>query len=405
MANNKKFKIITTIEDDVPSGDINWCTLSFLTPNKVETSKYLDVYGFKVHNGYNTIELANDDAKKIKEKNKNYDVYLSQLGKIYAWDDATKTESVEYNDDKLNNLEKTRRENIDKIKLMGEQFKNEYKTLHANVSVDRVEAQRKRLQQKLYDKGMITQKEFDLIQEENKPVNEIRDKAASLEKMQEEMEECYKTDYLDENDPVGLKFGCMTIFSPKHIKGLSTLCFKIRGLFQTPAELNKRVKKLQSLYPNDRIYNFEIGKWCVFSENDHLDPLVSLKQLNYAMKCYLDNLEHEKEEFEKRKDKLKEQTEQESQIQLDKNRKEKKKEKRAKREANKRRKAEIVDAPETNTSTTTTTTSTTEPVHVPTGIPEDDDAIQKILTYLDDPELRDKFVAEKSTLQTMETSV
>src|SRR5580700_1979901 len=116
--NDRRYKIITTIEDDVPVGDVNWCTVSFLTPHKLEKLKFLDIMGFKIHNGYSNIELALDDAKKIKEKNKNHDVYISQLGKIYAWDDATKTDSIEYDNDKLNDLEKTRKENIDKIKLI-----------------------------------------------------------------------------------------------------------------------------------------------------------------------------------------------------------------------------------------------------------------------------------------------
>ena len=136
---NKKYNIIEKIEDDAPFGNINCCTISFLTPQKIDSIKFLDVKGFRVHNGYNTHELANIDAKKIKDQKKNHDVYISELGKIYAWDDATKTDEVEYDDNKLNELEKTRRENIDKIKLMSEQFKNEYKTLHADSNSERRE--------------------------------------------------------------------------------------------------------------------------------------------------------------------------------------------------------------------------------------------------------------------------
>lgn len=393
MANNKKYKIITSIEDDAPSGDINWCTISFLSPQKIEKIKYLHVRGFKVHNGYNTAELAHDDAKKIKEKNKNNDVYISQLGKIYAWDDATKTDSVEYDDDKLNELEKTRRENIDKIKLMSEQFKNEFKTIHANTNNDRMEATRKRMQEKLYQKGLITKQEYDMIKDANKPVSEVKEIAESLDSLKNEIEECYKTDYLDENDPVGLKFGCMTIYSPKHIGGLKTLCFKIRGLFQTPSELNRRVIKLESLYPNDRVYTFEIGKWCPYSENDSVDPQVLLKQLNYTMKCYLDSLEHEQEEFEKRKEKLQTKTEQDSKLIKAQNKKTNIKEKR---EVAKRKKAGLVDKlPEDNMASQEQQQQNDTILSL--GNQEDDAAIQDIIKYLDDPELRNKFPAEKTS--------
>ncbi|MEM3063180.1 MAG: DUF5832 domain-containing protein, partial [Nitrososphaerota archaeon] len=57
---------------------------------------------------------------------------------------------------------------------------------------------------------------------------------------------------------------------------------------------------------------FEVGKWCAFSERDDIEPNVLLKQLNYCMKCYLDKLIREKEEFEKRKEELKKKTEQET---------------------------------------------------------------------------------------------
>ncbi|XWV25116.1 hypothetical protein QJ856_gp0660 [Tupanvirus deep ocean] len=396
MANNKKYKIITKLEDDAPHGDINWCTISFLSPQKIEKIKYIDVKGFKVHNGYNTAELAHDDAKKIKDKNKNHDVYMSQLGKIYAWDDATKTDSVEYDDEKLNELEKTRRENIDKIKLMSEQFKNEYKTVHANTNSERVEASRKRMQEKLYQKGLITKEEYELIKEVNKPMQDIKEIAESMEKIKVEMEESFKTDYLDENESVGLKYGCMTIYSPKHIGGLKTLCFKVRGLFQTPSELNKRVRALERLYPNDRIYKFEIGKWCAYSENDNADPMELLKQLNYTMKCHLENLEHEKEEFEKRKEKMQSQTEQESKLTKARNRAEKRKEKR---EAAKRKKAGLTDKlPEDEP---VVKENKLEPVSS-LGNTVDDVAIQNVINFLDDPELRDKFPADRTTTQAVD---
>src|SRR5690349_7883397 len=101
MAHETKFKLIDTIKDDAPFGYINYCTISFLTPQKIEANQYIDVQAFKIHNGYNTMELADDDAKKIKNNNPSHDVYISQIGKIYGWDDATKTDSIEYDDDEL----------------------------------------------------------------------------------------------------------------------------------------------------------------------------------------------------------------------------------------------------------------------------------------------------------------
>jgi len=404
MNPNKKYNIINEINDDAPFGNINWCTVSFLSPDKLESTKLLDVKGFKVHNGYNTLELAHGDVKKIKERKKDHDVYLSEIGKIYAWDDATKADEIEYDNQKLNELEKTRRENIDKIKLMGQQFKNEYKTLYANVNSERRDKVMKRMQQKLYDKGLITKREYDLIQEENKPVKEIKDEAAFREKMNTDIEEYFKTDYLDENDPVPLKYGCISLFSPKQIQGLSTLCFKIRGLFQTSEEAVKRTKKLGELYPNDRIYKFEIGKWCAFSEKDNADEMQMLKQLNYFMKCYLDNLVHEKEEFEKRKERLEAKTEQEKKIVQTKNRLERRKEKReAKKAARKAR--ENGDTPTPTPAPPTTTAPAPQPAPDNSTIQSintnDTAAIADILKFIEDPELKNKFPSNPETTQTM----
>lgn len=400
MSNNKKYKIISNIENDAPSGDINWCTISFLTPQKLAANKYLDVFGFKVHNGYNVMEIANEDAKQIKERNKNHDVYLSQLGKIYAWDDATKTDSVEYDDQKLNELEENRRAQIDKLKLMSEQFKNEHKTIYANTDSDKIEAQRKRMQKKLYDKGLITKQEYELMQKEHKPAKEIKEMAASLEKTKIKIEECSNIDYLDENEPTGLKYGCLTIYSPKHIGGLKTLCFKIRGMFQTTAELNKRIKQLQHLYPNDRIYNFEIGKWCGFAEDDIVNQETLHKQLNYAMKCHLDNLNVEHEEFEKRKISKIKSAHQEGKLTQRQNRRGK-------------RKGKSNPTKEQSQPINTSDSSATQvPIHENPmdpissfGNPEDDAAIGRILNYLDDPELRNKYSSKNSDLQQIEMNL
>lgn len=409
---DKKFNIISSIEDDAPFGDINWCTISFITPNKINKTKYLDVIGFKVHNGYTIGELANNDAKKIKESNENHDVYISQIGKLYSWDDATKSDVIEYDNDKLNELEKTRRENVDKIKLMNEQFKNEYKTIYSNYDKDKLRERRRRIQKKLYDSGRITRREYELMQEEeNKSSKEIKEIALSLEEIDKEMNECNKVDYLDENDPVALKYGCITIFSPKQIGGLKTLCFKIRGIFQTVREMKRRITKIRELYPNDKVYTFEVGKWCPFSEKNNIQPELMLKQLNYAMKCHLDNMKSEIDNFEKRKDNLLNNTETESKITKEKNRQQKRMEKRIamKKKSLNKDNNENTRKPDDNTDNannpqkqTTPSTSTDE---ITSFGKEDDENIRNILDYLDDPETKNKYSADDNDLETMEMNV
>ena len=366
MSKDKKYKIISNIVDDAPFGEINWCTISFLTPQNMESLKMLDIKGFKVHNGYNNTEMADIDAKKIKNNKKEHDVFLAQVGKLYAWDDVNKTDMIEYDNDKLNDLEKTRRENISKMKLMKEQFDNESNNHNDNSNKNRIEKIRKRMLQKLYQKGMVSKREMELMQED-KTNNVSSSNVQKLEKIENEIEEVYKKDYLDENDPSALKYGCISIFNPKQIKGLKLLCFKIRGLFETQEELNKRVSSLLKLYPDDSVYTFEIGKWCPITDDINITPDTKLKRLNYAMKCYLDSLTREKQEFEERKETLQKQTEIEA------------KQTKAK---NYHVKNDLPnDVPNKINSF---------------GNPEDDAVIKQIIDYLDEPKLSNKFSSNES---------
>lgn len=425
MKENKKFNIIKNIEPDAPFSSINWCSISFLTPNKFtqfdkrddkptefKMCKHIDVYGFKIHNGYNSLDIAELDAKAIKDKNDNHDVYLSQLGQLYSWDDITKSDSIAYDDEELNDLEKTRRENIDKKKLIANEIRSD--RAHNIAPNDKMISIQNRMRKNLYDKGLITKEEFDLVQIEQKPIKEIKNIVLEVTQMNKEIEIHKNTDYLDENDPIGLKYGCITFYSPKHIGGLKTLCFKVRGMFQTQNEMSKRAKKLQRLYSMDRIYTFEVGKWCPFSENDNLTHSVLLDRLNYAMKLHLDNVNIENKEYDERKEKLKSKTEQE-------NKPIKQKSRRAKRQAKHKAAAAISSKAgsisDSQCANGTNGTSSTSETNNSTKIPdssdpfvsfgniEDDEAANKIFNYLDDPELRNKYAADQSKLQKMTMDV
>jgi len=384
---DKKYKIISTIENDAPFANISWYTISFLTPQKIDKINFLDILGFKIHNGYVSEQAAKDDSKEIKKKNNQHDVFVAEMGRVYEWDDVTKADEIEYDDEKLNDLEKTRRENIDKIKLMSEQFTNEYKTLHAKVD-NRKEQRLARMQAKLYDKGLITKKEYDLLQEDNnKTVKNIKQEAAKREEIDREIETCFATDYLDENDPVGLKFICLSIYLPSKIGGLKNVLFKIRGLFDNEKDLKKRIRKLESVYPNDPIYRGDVGKWTPFTMTHEMDFDLILKQLNYAMKCHIENLSVETQEFEERKKKLKEKTNQESKLVKLENRKAKRREARQAAKESAKTGDKV-----TNIAASTVSQPVPEPVAIlPTDNPVDAKNIQDIFNFLDEPELRNKF--------------
>lgn len=396
MEHNNKYKIIKDIPDDAPFGDVNWYTASFLTPSKIEKTKYLDVHGFKVHTGYNSLELAKEDSEKIKKDNPRHDVYVGYMGKKHAWDDATKTDNFEYADNKLNEMEKTRKENIDKLKLVAQQLNNE-KSI-ANIH-DKTQRQRKRLQAKLLERGIITKKEYDLVKDEaNIQVNDVKKVASELELIDKEIEECYKTDYLDENPKNPLKYGIISIYSPKKIANLKILFFKVRGLFQTKRDRAIRVHNLKKLYPDDPIYIFNVGQWNAYSytKSNDVDPLVSLKQLNYIMKCHIDNMAHEQEEFEKRKDSMQKLTDQES----------KKTQKEAKKEKKKNQKNKTKETKAVVQSKETEDFKDSKVIPESLGINNaDNESIQKLINYLDDSQSKNKFAVDKSTLQTVQVDV
>jgi hypothetical protein len=371
-----KFTVVDKITNDAPYGYINYYTISFLTAEKVDKTKYLDIYGFKIHNGYNTFELSDEDANKIKMENNKHDVYIGEMGKLYAWDDVTKADSLQYDNNKLNDLEKTRRENVDKIKLMSETYKNNY-TPTPNKNKNKQEQRRLRLQKRLYDKGYISKSEWEMLNEEPKSVGEIKEIETARKIMDKEMDDVMKTDYLDENPPIGLKFGCISVFMPNEIGGLQTMCFKVRGLFETPELALRRAQKIEKINPHDRIHLFEIGKWCGFSSKKDDDNEILLKRLNYAMKCYFDNLVIEEEKFVERQRELVSRNQKETAEQKAANMDPKFKTTKQKRKERKQKTMEQDGSLSPNRPET------------PSGNKEVDRGVKDVMNFLNDPELEE----------------
>lgn len=408
----KKYNIMTTIEDDAPFGDINYFNISFVSSEKIEKTKWMNIRGFKIHNGYNSGEMADSACEEIRKAYTNYDVFVGKTGKLHPWDDATKTDTTKYDNKKLNDMEKARKENVDKIKLMNEQFNNEfkYKTIKPNLAVDRMDKERKRINQKLYNMGKISKREAEMLEQQELVTKKLKKEPKNMDEIKKEIEECFKTDYLDENPPTALKYGIITVYFPKYIKNLKSIHIKIRGLFQSMGEMNRRVRQLEKLYPKDRIYKFEIGKWCALSDDDNISELEKNKQLNYLMKCYLDNLKHEAEEFEKRKEELTEKNKQEQIVKKIQNRSERRK---AEREAKKNPKEKSTDSIPKNTATTENFSkkldSDMESKHCEdtpfVENKEDEEAIQRIVDFLEDPELTNKYSVDKSKLQTVKVDI
>lgn len=393
---DKNYKIIKTLPADAPFGHVHWLTISFLTPQKIEKTKYLDVVGFKVYDGYSTESDANDDVKKIKAKNKYHDIFPIQMGKLYPWDDISKSEQIEYDDKDLNDLEKKRRENADKLKLMREQFKNEKSNFPPSMMNSgrntKNNAVGNRMREELYKKGKITKREYELMQEKGKSLNEIKVEATERDRLASEADEAYKTDYLDVEEKKSLKYGLISIFTPKSVGNLKEPCFKVRGIFETKDERGERLKDLQKKYPDDRIFHFKLGKWFVYTDNNNLDGDTLLKQLNYAMKCHLKAIDLEGEAFEERKKKMVQEANQESVAKKHLNKRERREARRAAAES--KNKTEDMNTYTDSGPKQMKKSEYVEKVHsLREGI--DNEAILDLINYLNDEELLGKFVTER----------
>lgn len=276
------------IINDASYSDVSTVSVSFISPNKIESSKDLEVKGFKIHNGYINSKHADEDAREIKKRVPEHDIFIASVGKVHEWDDVTKVDEVEYDDQKLNDLEKTRRENMSKMSLINEQNLNESKK---SSSENRKEKMQNRLRQKMIERGSLGY------------VKPVIDNVRKIF-LEEEVKKHVDNDYLDENDIGPYKYGCITIYSPHYIRGINQTYFKIRGIFETRDEMTSRIADLKLKNPHDRFYQFEIGKWIAFPERDDMNATDALMRLNYAMKCHLDNMDNEKDAFEKRKEEL-----------------------------------------------------------------------------------------------------
>src|ERR1700747_737953 len=302
MANESKYNIIETIKDDPEYKNQLWITMAFLSPDKIDKTKFLDVRGFKIFSCYASYESAEAHANELEKTNTNHDIYIGQMGKLLSWDDLQKASNIQHKDKKLNELDRTYRENADKAKLYNEQVKDDQKMkINANINQKKVQTV-SRLRKQLLKSGQISRTEYEELKRQEKltSINEHRSNVEDeIVRMNEEMKQCADVDYLDETSS-NYKYGIVSFYTKARIVNLKEMCFKVRGMFNDQESLMKRVTKLQKENEHDQIIIYEVGKWCGQSDTVTDNALLNVK-LNYLMKMYLDDLKLSKENYEKRK--------------------------------------------------------------------------------------------------------
>lgn len=126
-------------------------------------------------------------------------------------------------------------------------------------------------------------------------------------------------DYLKEDDPIpGQLWVCISFLSPEGIKNCSLRGLKIRGVYGTRAEADKRAEELQKKDADFHVFVGEMGKWLPWDPepNDVKDQVYLEKELNDLMKGYNENQEKSKKMQQERKEDMIKQSAKEEQSRL-----------------------------------------------------------------------------------------
>jgi len=96
-------------------------------------------------------------------------------------------------------------------------------------------------------------------------------------------------DYLTEDKPLsGQNWVCLSFLSPEGVRNCKVRGIKVRGVFSTKEEADKRAKDLQEEDPDFHIFVGEVGKWLAQDPdpNSVPDQEYREKELNKLMKDY-----------------------------------------------------------------------------------------------------------------------
>jgi hypothetical protein len=388
---NRRFHTIDTIKNDAPFSNITHFTISFLTTEKMDENFKLKA--FKVYSGYTSNTTANNDAEEIKRDDNRHDIAVGEIGKVHKWDDVLNAENINYDNAELDKLDKTRREHADKAKMIQEQINNEHtqkveKKYGNNSPMGRKNEKLSDLRKKAHAKGIITKEEYQAMEMHNKTRLQSQESAEKIKKILTAADNCTE-DYLTLYKKSGFRYGCITMYLPDNIVNLKDVLFKVRGLFETEQELNDRVAKLKQLDKEHPIGIFEIGKWtvceCVYPEK-------AVKLLNYGMKCFYEHAEQQNIDFKNRVDSELEKASKQSAIHND--RETNKTRTQMRREQKKKNRH--IDKINNHINTTVDNKTTPTPTHP---------VIDSLADFLEDPELKNKFLNEKKELVTEEINI
>lgn len=122
---DKTYKKVDYLDEDPPLRGQNWVCVSFLSPEGVKNCK---IRGLKVRGTYATREEADRRAKELGQTDKDFDIFVGEVGKWLPWNpdpDEAEDEVFRDDQDQLNNLMKAKKENMAKAQQVQEERKRE----------------------------------------------------------------------------------------------------------------------------------------------------------------------------------------------------------------------------------------------------------------------------------------
>ena len=239
------------IEDPVINNQ-TWAVVSMITPKFV---KNCDKFLLKIKGIYSSNARANDEANKFHKKEKDFPIFVIEVGKWIAYKDDFK-EGDNLNDE-LNELMKLY---LDERKIANENHEKRKANYDDTTFISPKE-----------EKNDVLKSE--VIKESGK-----------------------KIDYLKEDDVTDQKYYCISFLTPDQLEkenNLEIRGFKVRGMYHNVDDAKERCKNLYNVDSSVNTYVANIGHWVAWDDNsDNAEDFeYANDELNNLMKAHKENQE------------------------------------------------------------------------------------------------------------------
>lgn len=236
---NKKSTEIDYLEEDRPIPNQKFCCISFLSPEGIRNCT---MRGLKVRGVYETYEEAAQRAEHLQKVDRNFHVFVGEVGKWLPWDPDPNSQSVKdqvYAEKELQALAKAHDEERKKVEVMERQRKQQMlEESKKQVKKTREEEARKRLQDKL------AKKREDELEQVSKGVTETTVSGKRRRRRRKQTQQTTGEDTQGEN----LDLKKMKELVDNEAEKLRTSRKTLSEKETQASEINKNFDKIKKLY-------------------------------------------------------------------------------------------------------------------------------------------------------------